>query len=123
MNMATPTDTAGVRQLVGTAQFYRRWIPAFSCMTAPLTDMLKKGVNFKETWGDAQDEAVAKIKTALTTHPCLRQLDPNKPIVLLTDASTTGIGGGIFQEYDGKLCAVSFTSSCWRPEPLRRVWM
>ena len=58
----------------------------------------------------SHDEAVAKIKTALTTHPCLRQLDPNKPIVLLTDASTTGIGGGIFQEYDGKLCAVSYSS-------------
>eukprot|EP01046_Picozoa_sp_COSAG06_P055358 COSAG06_NODE_10156_length_1738_cov_4.849908_3_plen_91_part_01 len=35
-------------------------------MTAPLTDMLKKGVNFKETWSATQDEAVAKIKTALT---------------------------------------------------------
>jgi len=43
-------------------------------------------------------------KLAITEHAVRGELDPNKPIVLLTDASTTGIGGGIFQEYDGKLC-------------------
>ena len=38
-NLAEPTDHHGVRQLVGMASFYRRWISDFACMVAPLTDM------------------------------------------------------------------------------------
>jgi hypothetical protein len=110
MAMSTPVDVTGVRQLLGMCQFYRRWIPAFSSITAPLTDMLKKGVDFATTWGKQQDDAVAKLKTAMSTYPVLRQFDPTKPVILLADASTTGLGGCLAQHHDGVLYPVSYSS-------------
>eukprot|EP01043_Picozoa_sp_COSAG02_P070234 COSAG02_NODE_12355_length_1558_cov_17.662040_4_plen_68_part_00 len=60
-------------------QFWRRWIPAYSSMVSPLTDMLKKGIDFRASWGAAQDKAVADVKAAMSSYPVLRQFDPTKP--------------------------------------------
>ena len=76
IQMATPTNTTSVRQLVGMAQFYRQWIPAFSTITSPLTDMLKKGIDFATAWGGPQEKAVKTLKAKMTEYPTLRQLDP-----------------------------------------------
>lgn len=127
-NMATPTDASGVRQMVGMASFYRRWLPSFATMVSPLTDMLrmrddpngridpktkkirKVMIDFKEHWGDDQDKAVKDVKDMMTSFPVLRQFDPTKPCVLLTDGSLIGVGSVLCQEHDGKLCAVSYAS-------------
>ena len=108
--MATPTDTTSVRQLVGMGQFYRRWIPAFSSITSPLTDMLKKGIDFAATWGEPQEEAVMTLKAKMTEYPTLRQFDPTKPCIALVDASKTGLGGCLSQQHDGELYPVSYSS-------------
>lgn len=105
-----PTNATEVRQLVGAAQFFRRWIPGFSSMVAPLTDMLKKGVDFKTEFGDDQRKAVQDIKRALTASECLAMYDPNKPCIILVDASTIGIGGCLAQQHEGHLRPVSYTS-------------
>ena len=39
--LAEPSDHYGVRQLLGMASFYRRWISDFANMVAPLADMAK----------------------------------------------------------------------------------
>ena len=109
-SLATPTDTTGVRQLVGMTQFWRRWIPGYSSMVSPLTDMLRKDVKFKSDWGEAQDAAVRQVKAAVSSYPVLRQYDPTKPVVMLTDASTVGVAGCLAQLHDGHLCAVSYCS-------------
>ena len=109
-DMAMPTDTTAVRQLVGMAQFYRRWIPAFSSITSPLTDMLKKGIDFATAWGKPQEEAVQTLKAKMTEYPTLRQFDPTKPCIALVDASKTGLGGCLAQQHDGELFPVSYSS-------------
>jgi hypothetical protein len=88
MDMATPVDASGVRQLVGMCQFYRRWITDFSGTTAPLTDMLKKDVVWARDWGDVQDAAVMKLKTAMSSFPILHQHYPDRPNIICCDAST-----------------------------------
>lgn len=126
--MATPVDTTGVRQLVGMASFYRRWLPSFASTVAPLTDMLrmrddptgkidpktkkikKVPLDFAATWGPDQDTAVDTVKNLMTSYPVLRQFDPTKPCTLLTDGSLVGVGSVLCQEHDGKLCAVSYAS-------------
>ena len=49
-----------------------------STMVSPLTDMLKKSADIKADWGEEQDAAVAALKSALTSYPCLRQWDPTR---------------------------------------------
>ena len=108
--MKVPSNATEVRSLIGAAQFFRRWIPGFSTITAPLTDMLKKGVNFNTDFGQKQLDAVQDLKTAMTTSPCLAMYDPSKPCICLVDASTIGIGGCLAQEHDGHLRPVSYSS-------------
>ena len=127
-NMATPTDASGVRQMVGMASFYRRWLPSFATMVSPLTDMLRMRddptgridpktkkvrrvmIDFKEHWGPKQDKAVTDVKNMMTSYPVLRQFDPTKPCVLLTDGSLIGVGSVLCQEHEGKLAAISYAS-------------
>ena len=108
--MKVPSNATEVRSLIGAAQFFRRWIPGFSTITAPLTDMLKKGVNFNTDFGQKQLDAVQALKKAMTTSPCLAMYDPSKPCICLVDASTIGIGGCLAQEHDGHLRPVSYSS-------------
>ena len=110
MMLAKPVDAGGVRQLLGMCQFYRRWIVDFANITVPLTDMLKKDVVWARDWGTTQDEAVSALKTAMSSYPVLRQHYPDKPNILLCDASTTGIGGMLGQVHDGHLMPVSYAS-------------
>ena len=127
-NLAEPTDHSMVKQLVGMASFYRRWISDFANMVAPLTDMAQRvddpsgaidaktgkirkvEKDFATYWGDDQRQAVRAVKAAMTSYPVLRQPDPTRPFVGLIDGSLRGTGGVLCQEYDGKLCAVGYCS-------------
>ena len=100
MDMATPKDATGVRQLVGMCQFYRRWIVDFSGTTAPLTDMLKKDTVWERDWGPPQDAAVLRLTAAMSSYPILRQYYPDRPNIICCDASTVGIGGVLGQIHD-----------------------
>jgi hypothetical protein len=51
---------------------YCRWfIPNFSKITKPITELLKKGNKF--VWSEACDEAFQHLKKLLTTSPVLAQ--------------------------------------------------
>jgi hypothetical protein len=65
-------------------------------MSAPLTDLLKKGKAWD--WGPEQERALNQLKDAAITARCLAgTLDPNLPIYLITDASLIGVAAVIFQ--------------------------
>lgn len=56
----------------------------------------KKGQSF--TWSDACRAAFEKLKLAFTTSPVLAHFDPEKPIVLETDASDF-VSAGVLSQY------------------------
>eukprot|EP01050_Picozoa_sp_SAG11_P021813 SAG11_NODE_3964_length_2130_cov_9.748400_2_plen_124_part_00 len=63
-----------------------------------------------EEWSQQHSDAVARIKTAMTTYPILRQHDPKRQLHLVTDASDLAIGLCIYQ-YDGDSpYAIAYTS-------------
>ncbi|XP_078440850.1 zinc knuckle (CCHC-type) family protein [Wolffia australiana] len=57
-----------VRSFIGLATFYRRFVPGFSGVTAPLTDLLKKG-HFE--WTPSVDHAFELVKKLVTEAPVL----------------------------------------------------
>ena len=42
-----PTDVSGVRKFLGLSSYYRRYIPHFSEIAAPLNDLTKKECPFR----------------------------------------------------------------------------
>ncbi|GKG04222.1 hypothetical protein Tco_0314609, partial [Tanacetum coccineum] len=54
-NWAIPTKPTEVRQLLGLASYYRRFIEGFSLISKPLTKLTHK--NKKYEWGKDEEEA------------------------------------------------------------------
>jgi hypothetical protein len=103
---------AGKRQLqsfLGAVGYYRRFIPHFSELTAPLTSLLCKGVRFE--WTAAVERSFQRIKQALGSSPVLTIADFTKPFFIFVDASLNAIGAILMQkDNDGLFHPVSFYS-------------
>jgi hypothetical protein len=65
-----------VRNFLGLAGYYRRFIPNFSKIAKPITDLLKKSEKF--LWNPRCDEALQTLKKLLATSPMLAQPDITK---------------------------------------------
>ncbi len=59
----TPTSVKDVRAFLGLASYYRRYIPGFSTVAAPLTNLMRHGVDL--VWDDACEGAFQTLKAAL----------------------------------------------------------
>jgi hypothetical protein len=88
-----PTSVHQVRSFLGLAGYYRRFIPNFSRIAKPITELLKNGNKY--VWSD---EAFHTLKKLLITSPVLAQPDITKPFNVYCDAYDTGLGGVLMQE-------------------------
>ncbi|PIK56474.1 hypothetical protein BSL78_06637 [Apostichopus japonicus] len=92
-----PTTKKQVRSFLGLAGYYRKFIPNFAAVTAPLTDCTKKGEPNVIRWGENQDRAFHTLKEKLSKSPILQLPDLNKEFTLRTDASEQGVGAILLQ--------------------------
>jgi hypothetical protein len=90
-----------IRSFLGLAGYYRRFIPNFSKIAKPMTQLLEKDAKFK--WSPQCKEAFLTLKKLLTTAPVLAQPNIEKPFDLYCNASGMGIGGLLMQ--DGRAIA------------------
>jgi hypothetical protein len=85
-----------IRSFLGLAGYYRRFIPDFSRIAKPMTELLKKGVKF--VWSKDCEKAFRALRQHLTIAPVLVQPDNSKPFEVFCDASGTGLGCVLMQE-------------------------
>ena len=78
-----------IRQFLGLAGYYRRFILEFSKIAQPKTKLLQKDV--KLVWSLACEEAFQALKKFLTSAPSLAQPDIDRPFDVYCDASRTGL--------------------------------
>lgn len=105
----TPQNIHSVRQFLGLASFFRRFVPGFSVVAKPLTQLLKK--DEKWFWGTEQEQAFRSLQKALIQKPTLALYNPKAETELHTDACKIGVGGILLQKNEsGALKAVAYFS-------------
>ena len=61
----------------------------------PLKGLLQKKNAY--AWNESHTAAMEQVKSIITGPQCLRHFDPKLPIILLNDASRTGLGYVLIQ--------------------------
>jgi len=117
----TPTCPNEVRQFLGFAGYYRRFVKDFAKIVKPLNEVMpdptiSKGKRKKHKsarvwkWGPEQETAFQLIRKLLSTPPVLGYADYSLPFELHTDASGHGLGSVLYQIQDGRPCVISYAS-------------
>ena len=110
-NMTRPETKKQIRSFLGMVGFYRRFIPNFSAIAIPLTDLTKKNSPNKiSEWNESHEKAFTTLKQRLVNYPVLRLPKLDEPFILQTDASDNGIGAVLLQEEDGVKFPIAFAS-------------
>ncbi|UYV70291.1 K02A2.6-like, partial [Cordylochernes scorpioides] len=90
-----PDTVKKVRQFMGLANYYRKFVKDFSKISFPLVRLTRKNQPF--IWNEEVEESFAKLKMALSTKPVLAIYNPDYPSRVYTDASKYGIGAILTQ--------------------------
>ncbi|CAI5467973.1 unnamed protein product [Closterium sp. Yama58-4] len=103
-----PTSVKELQSFLGFANYYRRFVQEYASIASPLTDLLRKGVEY--VWGPAQQQAFEQMKQSLTSSPTLSYPDPTRPYVVVTDASDQAIGAVLLQDQGRGLQPIAYES-------------
>jgi len=114
-NFPKPSNIKGVQSFLGLTGYFRKFIPKYSLVARPLTNLLKANVKF--TFGIQEVEAFNRLKLMLTSSPILKLYRPNAETELHTDASRFGFGSILMQldVNDNKFHPVYFASGKTSP--------
>ncbi|GJV43903.1 putative reverse transcriptase domain-containing protein [Tanacetum coccineum] len=92
---ATPKSPTRIRQFLGLAGYYRRFIEGFSKIAKPMTKLTQKKVKF--VWGDKQEAAFQLLKQKLCSAPILALPEGSEDFIAYCDASKKGLGAVLMQ--------------------------
>jgi hypothetical protein len=107
-NMPHPENKKQLQSFLGVCNYFRLFVKEFATIAEPLYALLRKDVRF--VWNEEQMRAVEELKYKLSHAPIVKFLDFKKEFHIHTDASLTGIGAVLMQEYDGILHPLAYVS-------------
>lgn len=109
MNWPIPKNDKEIKQFLGLAGYYRRFIKDFSKITRNMTKYLKKDVvlNIKDP---DYINAFNTLKKVLSTDQVLSYPEFDKPFILTTDASDFALGAVLSQIQEGVEKPIAFGS-------------
>jgi len=84
-----------VRSTLRLLGYHSRWIPNFTKIAKPLTDLLQKGHAF--AWDQLCEDAVRRLIGLITSEPVLVPPDTNEQFILYVDASQFATGAILYQ--------------------------
>ena len=79
-NAPRPTTKKELRSFIGLAGFYRDFVPNFSAIAVPLTDLAKKDQPNRIQWKEAQEAAYRALKTQSPASQCYIYQTTTNPI-------------------------------------------
>lgn len=98
-NMPAPKDVNGVRRVLGLMSYYRKFVPNFATIAAPLIELTRKSRNFN--WTTVEEKAFEELKRKLEENLIRAHYDPTYETIVKTDVSRSGIGGILLQKQGG----------------------
>lgn len=117
-SIASPANLQQLYHVLGLFNYYRQFIPGYAAKAAPLTGLIKGHcyLKFGEKWHltdaeghrtspsqvhlpwtAAHNDALASLKTALSSPPTLAYPDYDRPFILYVDASTQAFAAALHQ--------------------------
>ncbi|GKA56697.1 putative reverse transcriptase domain-containing protein, partial [Tanacetum coccineum] len=91
----SPKSPTEIRQFLGLAGYYRRFIEGFLKIAKPMTKLTQKKVKFE--WGDKQEAAFQLLKKKLCSAPILALPEGSEDFIAYCDASKKGLGAVLMQ--------------------------
>lgn len=107
-DLKEPTTKEKLRSFLGLVNYFRRFVPRFSELAAPLTKLTSKSVSFE--WTATHAQAFRALKEAVVASTPLFHIDPSCELVLRTDASQLGLGAVLLQIRNGSEEPITFVS-------------
>lgn len=121
----TPSSPRELHRFVGFCNFYRRFIPKFSQLTAPLNALLRCKVVHTNgrrhvvypafDWSPLCNAAFTSLKDHFASATFLAHYDPSLPTVVETDASDLITAGVLSQFHGDSLRPIAFYSKRMSP--------
>ena len=108
-DLPPPNSVKSVRSFLGLSGYYRKFIPSFATISAPLVRLTEKNVQFK--WTDECEGAFRTLQRLLCSAPVLCFPNWEHKFILQTDASDFGVGAILSQvDHNGIERVVSYAS-------------
>ena len=117
LDWPTLENVTDVRSFGGLTGFYRKFIRWFSEIAAPMTELTKKNTPF--VWGEKEETAFNRLKTAMVTAPVLQLPDFDREFTVTTDASEVSVGAILQQDFGSGLQPISYESRKLKPAETR----
>ncbi|UYV63150.1 K02A2.6-like [Cordylochernes scorpioides] len=96
-SLPPPRDLRCLRSFLGSVTHYAKFIKNFNNLRAPLNELLKKNSRF--IWTEECQRSFEGLKEALCSKPILQLFNPSLATHIYCDASISGIGAVLKQEY------------------------
>ena len=109
LTLVTPKSVRDIRGFLGCVGYYRRFIDGYARKAIPLTELLRKEVEFN--WNPERQKAFEDLKLALSKAPILSPPDWEREFHVTLDASGWCLGAILWQ-YDAKRreCPIYYAS-------------
>ena len=91
LEWGSPRNLYDIHAFLGFANIYWGFILGYSNVVAPLAGLTKKGVRFD--WGEECKAAFQELKCRFTSVPVLWHFDPDREIIIETDAFNYVLAG------------------------------
>ena len=117
-----PVTKKELKSYLGMLGYYRRFIPGFSSVALPLTEVTNLKSPSKLHWTNPMQHAFGSLRDALCEHTRLTIPSPEDCFVLATDASGKGIGAVLSVTRAGIEQPVAYFSRKLRRIMLLRSW-
>ena len=125
-----PVTERDLRGFLGLSGYYRRFVPGYARIAAPLHNLLKTpegstntkkhsrrstSRNIQPQWSMECEEAFTSLKQALVSPPVLGYPDFRLPFILETDASYLGLGAVLSQVQGKTKIVIAYASRSLKP--------